>query len=506
MLAADAEEGWHPWQLDVSEAGGRKVRLTFAADPPAVATGGTADLVAVGSPLLRSQDRSSDLPPIVMISIDTLRPDHLGAFGYSRPTSPFLDSLAAATISFENASSTSAYTLPAHASLLTGQLPAWHRALSAVPGRNRVSPESRLLSELLADRGYVTAAFTGGGYLSPDFGFARGFDLYSTLDCLASDRDPAFTDHPRIHDREGNLQLRRRRRLSSVLDWIGRHRSQPFFLFLHTYAVHNYYPEDRYFAMFSRHGGSPEAPLDRVRDRSLKGPIPAEELESLIDRYDASIRQVDEQLRQLVTYLKDQRLWNRTILVLTSDHGEEFSDHGGMSHGRSLYQEMVHVPLLLHLPTRQPQIIAEPVSLVDVTPTLLDWLDWPGESPLQGQSLLGLLADTPAEGRPLVAELNLHPYHWQMLRQQNFKFLRPDPGERSSSQPALLFDLEQDPQEQRNLLPKQPNLGKNLAAELDRLLSSAPVPESSEGEQELDSAMRRQLEALGYTLEEPNEQ
>lgn len=309
---------------------------------------------------------------LVLVSLDTLRADHLGCYGYDRDLSPHIDSFASESIQFMKAVSQSSWTLPAHASLFTGYYPS---AIGAVNRHRSIPLSFPMLGEILRDAGYSTAAFTGGGYLNPIYGFAQGFEAYEHYS--AFDSDPVW----RFIDGAGD---------------------RPFFLFLHTYKVHNYYvpPElmDRLGDEFKEEFGDLESIMSFV-DRHLFVDLNDEtrpRMEHLRDRYDLSILHIDRQFGSLMDGLEERGLLGETLIVFFSDHGEEFGEHGRTYHGGTLYNEQIHVPLLLRLPggRAEGKKIPEIVELMDVFPTILEYLDMRAPREIDGESLVPLIEGT----------------------------------------------------------------------------------------------------------------
>ncbi|MDX1643148.1 MAG: sulfatase [Thermoanaerobaculia bacterium] len=310
-------------------------------------------------------DSTPDLRPTrgyVLISIDTLRADHLGVFGYERPTTPFIDSLAARGVLFENAFVQLPGTLPSHMSMLTGLYPEEHAVISP----DSVLPTDILtISERFHAAGFTTAGHSEGGYVHGSYGFSRGFDEWSHESLLIeSDAERTFA--------RGVDFLR-------ALD-----PDEDFFLFLHTYSVHDpYFPLDRH----SRY------PQERYNSLYWEGPAPdvfeptgpnlnsynrghlelsPEGLEYFEARYDASINYVDDVIRDFFEVLKELGLLDDVTVILTSDHGEEFLEHSGLAHFQA-YPETLHVPLILvHPEIRSPKRVRRFVESIDITPTLLD--------------------------------------------------------------------------------------------------------------------------------------
>lgn len=307
---------------------------------------------------------------LILISVDTLRADRLGAYGYDRPTSPFLDQLAAEGAVFENARSTSSWTIPAHGSMLTGLYPRRH----GLRGFADMFPEDvTTLAQRLQARGFETIGHSNIWILDPGRGFDRGFDDF-TLNMPKLDGIGAA---PTINQRASR--------------WLARREPGRFFLFLHYYDVHSHYrPMARYREMFA---GPYEGPADGTteqmeRHRTGEVSLDAADASHLSDLYDAGIRQMDTELERFLGNLERKGLLDETLVILTSDHGEEFLDHGLFLHGANLYEETVRVPLIL----RGPGVPAgtrfdATASLVDVTPTAMALLGLPPPDDVDGVDL-----------------------------------------------------------------------------------------------------------------------
>lgn len=320
---------------------------------------GKAGLSAVAALLLAScAGRSPSGPPkpeiVILISIDTLRADHLGCYGYPRKTSPYLDRLASEGTLFEDAMTPAPWTLPAHASLLTGLYPSRH----GVKGFGHYLPAKiDTLAQLLHRQGYVTAAVVNSHLLTSRSGLDRGFREFVYLEEVVPQREPT----------KGIID--------QATSWLGRFREQKLFLFVHTYDVHSdYKAEERYEREFVRPyvGRADGTSRQLMAFREGKAALGRGDASHLIDLYDAGIRQTDDELLRLTDYLRASGLLERTLLVITSDHGEESFEHGGVLHGKTQYQEVVKVPLILRGPgIPKGRRVAAPVSLLDVMPTLL---------------------------------------------------------------------------------------------------------------------------------------
>lgn len=331
-------------------------------------------------------------PPlgIILISVDTLRADHLGAYGYGRPTSPFFDALAARGTLFENAVVQVASTLPSHMSIFTGLYPAEH---GVYPPDGLLAPAIPTLPEVLSRHGFRTGAVTQGGWLEEHFGFNRGCDFFEALlPWEMVDERP---------EKRGAL----RKVFDRGLGYLAGVGDAPFFLFLHTFTVHDpYTPPEGYAKIFwTRPAPAVFPPEGKLLEEVNRGTrtLSPEGLEYFKALYDAQIRFFDDELRAFFGGLERLGLLSRTVVVLTADHGEEFLEHGKLVH-EQLYQETVHVPLLVVTPLYKPgQRVPSLVESVDLAPTLLELAGVPpSQRPrLSGRSLVPLLEDKAARVR-----------------------------------------------------------------------------------------------------------
>jgi arylsulfatase A-like enzyme len=401
----------------------------------------------------RGSSRPSPPARVVLVSIDTLRADHLGCYGYGRPTSPGLDALAREGVLFEDVSAPSPWTLPSHASLLTGLYPSRH----GLKAHDRYLPATvPTLASILGRAGYVTAAVVNSHNLGPRFGLDRGFQEFSYVEETAGQQAPSagITDQ--------------------AAAWLRRYRERRLFLFVHYYDVHSDYRSlARYDEQFvSPYGGAADgttAQLMAFREGRVR--LGAADAAHLVDLYDAGIRQMDDELGRLVSFLREERMLDGTLLVVTSDHGEEFLERGGVLHGRTQFQEVMRVPLLMRGPGLSAgRRAATPVSLVDVMPTLLGRLEVPAPPGLDGEDLAPLLR---GEGgrlaeRALFGEAdhnNAEPDVTRAVRRGRYKLhLDRRTGKRA------LFDLAQDPGERVDRLAAEPATAADLGARLERFM------------------------------------
>lgn len=483
---------WTELSVDLAAFAGRDVDLTLHVRP----LGGEGQLVAFGAPIVQTRDPSDQRPDLVIVSLDTVRADRLSVYGFERPTSPTLETLARDAVVFERAYTTAPWTLPSHVSLLSGELPDRH----GVHGpKSRIDPSTPWLPEALAGAGYTTAAWTGGGYVNPVFGFGRGFDRYGIV-------DPAFPPAAWADSqRDPNHALGARKAeasRTSLLEALATPRRAPLFAFVHTYVAHNYSasPEDleaigvaprdvgRFAAEFS--------PTAASRDAAT---LSDERKEDARRRYDATLREADRLVADVLGALERSGRLERTIVVVVSDHGEELFEHGDLGHGQSLHEEMVRVPFLIRAPGVAAARRGEVVSLVDVAPTVraLIGLD---AAPRDGRDLSPALGSGAAAERmpfaPAVARGTRRDLVFRAVVGPTLKLMREDrPG-----RPAVvrLFDLAEDPEERRDIRDAR----EADAARLENVLVKTVERVRALGPAGTDAALSpeivKDLEALGY--------
>lgn len=410
---------------------------------------------------------------VVVVVIDTLRSDRLATYGAPRQTAPFLDGLAREGAVFDGLSPTS-WTKPATASLLTGLHPLRHQAV----GRPDGLPEQVVtLAERLRDEGYQTLGVSANGWVSGAFGFDQGFAELIQRDSVAHAEDVNASFLPLLDELE-----------------------PPFFLY-----VHYIDPHAPYEPRTAWDGGELSAGL------RAQGPVTIESLDpfSLLQRppallaraqdlYDGEIRGADRGLEQLVNALRQRDLLEGTILVVTSDHGEEMEDHGRMSHGLSLYEEVVRVPLVFHAPQRIPPGHRGRASLLDVVPTLMDLLGLGSSQELA--SLDGVSLAPVLRGEARAAGPRTFLFHLDHIDGTALALTRGRDKIVLVRQPYRkeLFDLESDPRERRNLLDQEEEQFARLAANLAAAYNQASSHALPRRPASPDEALEARLAALGY--------
>ena len=496
---------WHRARLDARPLAGQAGQLVFRALPPDAGDDVPAPSLLLGLPLWTST-AGTRRPNVIVVSLDTTRPDHLGCYGYARDTTPHLDALAGRSVLFRRATSTSAYTLPSHASLFSGQYPtthgAEHRTQAVDAGR------TPLLAALLQDEGYLTRAFTGGGYLDADFGFAQGFYEYAENDPLLPYDADGQAELSRSADGRAYVAGRQAQTWESALGWIEAHRELPFFLFLHTFAIHDYRPSAGHRGHF---GGPPPGdgavkPLRNLIEQVLE-PYTPDEQRQLVDLYDEALREVDGKLGALFESLERLGLAQDTIVVVTSDHGEDFGEHAVrdsaiVGHGHGLWQTQLDVPLIVHVPWGAAGVVDDRVSLVDITPTLLDVLGLPEHPAMQGRSLVGLMEGGREPALPVLAELHTSRHDMRAYLRDRLKLVTGDPTadvQLPVPTATQLYDIQRDPLEQDDLHVLRPDVARDLTEQHDSLVELLEAQRSGDlVEAQLSEATRRRLVELGY--------
>ena len=437
---------------------------------------------------------------VILVSLDTLRPDHLGLYGYDRPVSPALDALAADAAVFKNVYTTAAWTLPAHVSMLTGLNCNRHRVYDEYA---RLDPQMATLAEKLRAAGYAARAFTGGGLVSAEYGLSKGFDEYRM--------EPGGHQDPVQADLVGREAVR----------WLEENADRPYFLFLHTYQIHLPYksPEpwnSRFLAPDARRKAfSLEKNLGGLA--GVFRPLSEPDRANVVALYDAEIRYTDEMLiAPVVTALRRLGLYDEALIVVTSDHGEEFYDHGGWDHTHSAYEELIRIPLLVKMPGSEfrGQRLSPIVRITDIMPTVMDaaGLSCAGLN-LDGAGLRPVMSGQESADREFLVELSDNVYNCNIPprlatndgrrkiilngpfrpEQRNF-FLAPPPDF-----PALqIFDLDRDPKEKQNLAGLADEAARDRALlEKARRLEKR-IPPRGDKKIEIDQDLKDQLRALGY--------
>jgi len=467
--------------------------------------GGSRNLVCVGSPrLIAPSPKDERRTNVVLVSIDTLRADRLGCMGNTRNLTPHIDALAGEGTTFESAYSHAPFTLPSHVSLFSSLLPSAH----GVENLNDVIADGTpLLVERFADAGYQCGSFNAGGYLSWHFGYGRGYDVYCQVDPLG---DRYFGGVMPAGRRLGSGETGS---LGRARTFIQEHRDRPFFLFLHTFIAHCYLPPEDLAREFGLLGeGEPSlTPYSARRfepERVQTDGLSKDDERRMVDAYDATVRAADGLIGDLVAALRDAGVYDDTILIVTSDHGQELLERGGSGHGITLYEEIIRVPLIVRVPGQAPGLrVTESVRHVDVFPTLLDLLDLPKLQVTQGASFAEVFDGDTIEARTVVAEVNdgARSVRSCLVRDgRKYIVASMDDQLRFKARAAdELYDLAGDPAEQSNQAAPQRDLVEAMRSELERVLAVSrelgrAQRDPAQVGRPLDPTLENALDELGY--------
>ena len=402
---------------------------------------------------------ATDRPNVILITLDTVRADRMGFLGSKLGLTPQLDALARQGVVFEHAYSQAPITPVSHATILTGTFPQYHGIRNF---GDRLPPSVAFLPDILHAQGYHTGAFVGSIILDPKNGFAsgfeRGFDVYNA----------GFHRQKSGERREASMQRRGEVTLGYVLAWLDQQKDGPFFLWFHLWDAHD-----------------PYNPPEPFRSRFPNAP------------YNAGIASVDATVGKLLDYLRNQGLYDNSLIAIAADHGEALGDHGELTHSIFLYDATIHVPLLLKLPgNRFPgQRVKATASLVDLAPTVLEGLGQKSPPAMQGRSLLPLIGNPHPENRASFAtgDHSERSFGWSALvslRVGNQLYVRAPSPE--------LYDLASDPGAKTNLYLSDRAAAVRLAIQLDSFVKriSEGAPEALQDG--LDEKSREKLSALGY--------
>ena len=445
---------------------------------------------------------------VVLIVIDTLRQDHLGVYGYPRPTSPNIDHMAVDAAVFDRAVSASTWTLPAFGSMFTGQLLARHGAgvmvrnqelLEAASdsaagdrdqllrlfrdtvenGERRFTVlDSKLptLAGVLREHGYATGAVVNNAFLDPRFGLARGFDTYQYG--------------------QGQPERSAEDTVDMALQWVKERAGQPIFLLVHFMDVHRPYRthesvSGRFTGGYEEKLGTEQQRVRAVRRRIARGDDVARGFYTAA--YDEEIAYVDDQLATLFAGLQQHGYWDDTLMILTSDHGEALFEHGRWEHGSSVFSEVVRIPFVVRGPGVKRGRNLAPISLTDLMPTVLDALGVELETEMYGTSMWPSITGAPSAARDLLIEGTLYRGEQTAIVRWPYKMIY-----QTNPTATLLFDLERDPNELVDLSKLEPELSQQLRDSLGSILLSAAQARGTTQGAELDSAIMENLRALGY--------
>ncbi len=392
-------------------------------------------------------------PNVVLITIDTLRADRLGCQGHRAAQTPNVDALARESLHFKTAVAQVPLTLPSHCTILTGMLPTTHQVRDNVG--YRLASSQLTMAEILKAAGYGTCAAVGSYVLHSNFGLDQGFGYY---DNVSAGKTGAIVNLNQLERRASEV-------VNKGIAWLRQNGKSSFFLWLHLYDPHDPY--------------SPPAPFDmRFKGRG----------------YDGEIAYCDQEIGRLLHFLREQALYANTVIVVTSDHGESFGEHGEYTHGYFLYDSTLLVPLIIKpAGTPRPAVVSAQVSTVDILPTVLDILKLRVPAGIQGRSLLAAVdGRRPAVTTDAYSE-TYYPaqFGWstlRSLRRSQVKFIQAPKPE--------LYEIARDPAELRNVQAQKPSLRAEMEKRLAQLAGTGREPTSAT--MILSREERDRLAALGY--------
>lgn len=483
----------------------RSLAMTDPADALYAVRQANLERARAGLPRTRAGET---VPNILVIVLDTLRADHLGSYGYPRATSPHIDGLARQGVLFESAISQAPWTAPSMASLFTSLYPSVHGLNGGIRwgakqgnGGNHLpfatqktlAPGQLTLAEMLRRNGYRTAGFVSSVYVNSIFGFSQGFETYGD-------------DHGDYSKDIGQVKRRASDTNRHVFEWLENEIEEPFFLFVHYNDCHwPYDPPAPFQEWVKAYQGdlTPERTTAIVerRGKPITG-LDDEDLRYLVGLYDGEIAYVDAAVGDLMEKVRSATLDRELLTVVTADHGEEFLDHGSASHGYTLFDEQIRVPLIFHLPGRlEPRRVASQVRLIDVMPSILD-LGGVAERPgsLQGESLVPLLTGETDRGPNAAYSEATYVGEQKSIRADGkLKLIY-----RTENEGTSLFDLASDPDERADLAGDRPAVVTSLRDQLqgwnqtNQELRTSLFAKETEQEVILDDETQERLRALGY--------
>jgi len=422
---------------------------------------------------------------VIVVLLDTLRSDHVGVYGYKRNTSPHIDKFAEKSTIFLEHYSHSSRTGPSVATLFTGLYPKSNgviNPLSHWDAKGTLAESQTTLAEILKSKGYVTAGFNSNPNIVSRFGFNQGFDLYKTF----FGKVPMDVSTPLITDEAINF-------LTSQKG------NKPFFLYLHYMDTHSpYYTHDTLDNDFTdkKYRGpltGEHWQLDKILSGEYK-PTKAD-IQHLIDLYDQELLYFDHHFRRLIEHGEGLGLFNNTIILFLSDHGEEFYDHEQVLHGYTIYEEQLRVPLIIYVPNRSPKAVKGITRHVDVFQTVLELLHIQEPEHLQGRSLLTQMNGKEVKQLPVVAQAQLRAVKTvqaQSIRFENWKIIKHIIPERY----AELYNIKQDPKELQNCAMQETDRTRKMIKELAVFIKS--LPNAQGGVVTLTPKEIEELSSLGY--------
>jgi arylsulfatase A-like enzyme len=461
---------------------------------------------------------------VVLILVDTLRADHLGTYGYSRPTSPNIDALSRQSVTFDHAMAQATWTKPSVASLFTSAFVHRHGVIAS---RDALGPELPTLAEQMRKQGYRTVAFTANPWITPEFHFDRGFDRFESERAMGVQ----LTNLYRVLSRGDRLFRRLGMRLSvanlvfwdpgkesptnsrrdeqladSAMKWLETSAQSPFFLYVHLIGPHDPYDPPPEYARRFRGDAVTGPPLTRppARVQSIfeeAQPLDPARLANLKAQYDGALAFSDTLVGRILATLDRLHLSEHSLVVLTADHGEEFYEHHNWRHGNQLYNEVLHVPLMMRMPGKLvPARRSDAAMVIDIFPSIFGLLDLPLGVQVDGRNLFAGTATGPQAVYSEHFRREGGDYASRMVYRNGLKLVETRDANHGEER-SELFDLRTDPYEHSNLFSSvEPVSTKESAAQLHLLLVALgkEVPKSAAPAIKIDGSTKERLRALGY--------
>ncbi len=444
-------------------------------------------------------------PNILIIVLDALHAPHMSLYGNPKSTTPFLDRLAKENVYFEYALSQETSTLPSVMSYFTGMIPNRHLDLK---GRPSIPENAPTLATEFRKAGFDTALFTDNPFLSSQGGVHRGFDSAKVYDFRSEGKKGEY-----FRGTQTSEEM-----LKDVKKWIGAATEKPWLCYLHVLRPHNPYFGSTSYNM--RFQGPPQVTQEQLAtiekyvlswaflrmrgDRSRKFTCSESELSRILGMYHGNLNYADTYVEQLLSFLKTSGFSDDTLVIVTSDHGESFMEHGELLHATEPYEELIHVPLILALPSDERfsgKHVRTPVQLVDLAPTLYELFDLPSPAGLSGESILPLLeSKIPKPSLRMLYSQNFQS-ETVAVRKGSLKALVTWPADTEAPSRIEVYDLDQDAAELNNLAGNLKSLTKDqqeLVAEAKSYFRTQQGDESTSEESDLSDEQEDQLRALGY--------
>jgi len=454
---------------------------------------------------------------LILLTIDCLRADHLGCLGYTKQTTPNLDNIARTGILFTQAISVGPSTRPSFLAICTSTYPQMYG------GWLYITASRTTIAQVLKEHGYCTAAFHTNPWVSSFFGYNKGFDTFDDgIPKLGSRRRLSMLKELVKHRIARNARLdyfvyhifmvgmatriidKPKLLNQKAIAWLYDNPSN-FFLWIHYMDAHEpYTPSSGFMSPLKAHR------ILRLNTKARKTPasLSAREVDELVAEYDARISHVDDAIGSLLATLRESGILSNTFIIITADHGQQFMEHGRHGHGNYLYDELIHVPLMIAGPGLEGKVISQQVSLLDLAPTILDLAGIEKPRAFVGNSLLPLISGDMASAgdSDAISETHTHPPHWKFqlaairpridtthrrisLRKGKWKYIYTE-GEQDE-----LYDLDDDPKETQNVIDLQPEIAMAMRNKITAHI--AFEEESAYGERDLIKASIRRLKKSG---------